>query len=157
MEIIDRYKASLVIKGYTQREGIDYDKIFSPVARLSTIRVLLSVAANKGLTLRQIDVATAFRNGKIKEELKIGKPDGYDNGTGRLCKLNRSLYSLKQAPRCWNVCIHNFLIESGFKQTKADPCLYFCKPGNGKVLLGLYGNDGSDASTDEAGAVYFVE
>lgn len=152
------YKARLVIKDYSQKEGIDYDKTFSPVAKLSTIRVLLSVAVcDEGLSLRQFDVATAFLNGKLKEELYMKQPEGYNNGTGRLCKLKKSLYALKQAPRCWNSCIHDFLIESGFKQTEADPCLYFRKRGNGKILLGLYVDDGLIASTDEAEAEHFLE
>lgn len=154
---VDKYKARLVAVGYSQKKGIDYDKTFSPVAKMSTIRVLLSIAANEGLALKQFDVSTAFLYGSVKEEIYLRQPEGYDDGTGRVCKLKRSLYGLKQAPKCWNECIHYALIDMGFTQSEADPCLYVRERGAKKLLLGLYVDDGLLAASDEEEADSFIE
>ena len=154
---IDKYKARLVAIGYSQKEGIDYNKTFSPVAKLSTIRILLSIAANEGLSLRQFDVSTAFLYGTVKEEIYTRQPKGYNDGTSNVCRLKKSLYGLKQAPKCWNECIHNFLIETGFLQSDADPCLYVLQRYNVKMVLALYVDDGLIASSDDFVAKKFIE
>lgn len=120
MEAQIAIKRNQYFKGFTQTEGVDYDKTFSPVARLSAIRALLGVAANEGLTLHQCDVSTAFLNGKVVEEIHKRQPEGSNDGTKTVCKLNRSLYGLKQAPRCWNTYIDDFLIKSDFKRSEDD-------------------------------------
>lgn len=97
---IDRYKARLVIRGFYQRKGVDYNETFSPVARFDKIRAILSITANQGLHLAQFDVKTAFLNGVLHEDVFMDQPEGFDDGSGRLCKLLKSLYGLKQASRC---------------------------------------------------------
>lgn len=154
---VDKYKARLVAVGYNQRKGIDYNQTFSPVAKMSTIRTLLTIAATEGLALRQFDVSTAFLYGSVKEEIFMRQPQGYDDGTNRVCKLKRSLYGLKQAPKCWNECIHDFLIESGFIQSEADACVYIRERGQTKILLGLYVDDGLLAASDEREADNFIQ
>lgn len=134
---IERYKARLVVKGFSQKPGVDFDKTFSPVVRLATIRALLGVAANENLKLQQFDVTTAFLNGEVSEEIYIKQPEGCSDGTDQVCRLKRSLYGLKQAPRCWNTCISQFLISVDFKQSEADPCLYIRKRQNSKVIVGV--------------------
>ena len=154
---VDKYKARLVAVGYSQKKGIDYDKTFSPVAKMSSIRALLSIAANEGLTLRQFDVSTAFLYGTVKEEIYMYQPEGYNDGSGKVCKLKRSLYGLKQAPKCWNECMHDFLIKSEFKQSDADPCLYVRQREKTKILLALYVDDGLLASSNDLEAETFIE
>lgn len=92
---IDRYKARLVIRGFSQRKGIDYEETFSPVARLDTMRMNLSIAASERLNLAQFDVKTAFLNSIIKEDIYMEQSQGYEDGTDRVCKLQKSLYGLK--------------------------------------------------------------
>lgn len=150
---IERYKARLVVKGFSQKQGIDYDKTFSPVVRLSTVRAILGLAAHENYVLQQFDVSTAFLNGTVQEEIFMAQPDGYQDGTNRVCKLKRSLYGLKQAPLCWNTCISNYLLETGFERSIHDPCLYIKK----HVLIALYVDDGLVASTNEKAGKYFIE
>ncbi len=91
-------------KGYLQRYGIDYDESFSPVVRFSSIRAFLAYAIRSDMLVQQMDVVTAFLNGRLDEEVYMLQPDGYiESGNQHLiCKLKKSLYSLKQSPRCWN-------------------------------------------------------
>jgi hypothetical protein len=89
------FKAHLVAEGYVQKQGIDYDEMFSPVARYDTVRTLLAVAASKNMKLKQFDVKTTFLYGELEEEVYLEQPEGFDDGIGHLCRLKRSLYSLK--------------------------------------------------------------
>lgn len=113
---ISRYKARLVVRGFSQREGIDFNETFSPVARFDTIRTVLSIAANERLELAQFDVKTAFLNGVIEENIYMDQPEGFEDDTDRVCKLHRSLYGLKQSPRCWNEKFRDVMINLGFQQ-----------------------------------------
>jgi Reverse transcriptase (RNA-dependent DNA polymerase) len=121
-----RWKCRLVTQEFFQVFGEDYDQTYSHVAKFTSIRTVLAISAQLGLTVRQTDVDTAFLNAPIKEDIWVRIPTGTplaDNDDG-IYKLQMSLYGLKQAPREWNNSINGFLIQSGFKRMEADSCTY---------------------------------
>nr|AAP54028.1 retrotransposon protein, putative, Ty1-copia subclass [Oryza sativa Japonica Group] len=140
---IEKYKARLVAKGYTQKEGEDFFDTYSPVARLTTIRVLLALAASHGLLVHQMDVKTAFLNGELEEEIYMDQPDGYvlEGQEGMVCKLLKSLYGLKQAPKQWHEKFDITLTSAGFVVNEADKCVYYRYGGGEGVILCLYVDD----------------
>ncbi|KAK1612693.1 hypothetical protein QYE76_036366 [Lolium multiflorum] len=140
---IEKYKARLVAKGYTQKEGEDFFDTYSPVARLTTIRVLLSLPASHGLRVHQMDVKTAFLNGELEEEIYMEQPDGFvvDGQEGKVCKLLKSLYGLKQAPKQWHEKFERTLTAEGFVVNEADKCVYYRHGGGEGVILCLYVDD----------------
>ncbi|RAN86172.1 hypothetical protein B5P41_30820, partial [Bacillus sp. SRB_28] len=122
-----KFKARLVIKGFSQRAGIDYSETFSPVAHSESFRIVMALTADQGLFLRQIDIVGAFLNGNIDGDIYMKQPDGFiEPGQGNLvCKLQKALYGLKQAGMIWNQQLDDFLVNKlHFRRTIADPCLY---------------------------------
>ena len=131
---VERYKAKLMEKGYTQTYGIDYQETFSPVAKLSTVRVLLSLAANLDWPLHQFDVKNAFLHRDLEEEIYMDVPLGYmaNSEAKIMCKLQRNLYGLKQSPRACFGCLNSAMRKYGFQQSNSDHTL-FLKHHQGKV------------------------
>ena len=140
---IERYKARLVAKGYSQRAGIDFDEVFAPVARLETIRLIISLAAQNRWKIYQMDVKSAFLNGVLEEEVYIEQPPGYvvKRQEDKVLKLKKALYGLKQAPRAWNSRIDKYLQENGFTKCPHEHVLYVkIKEGN-ILIVCLYVDD----------------
>ncbi len=133
---VERYKARLVAQGFSQRYGVDYDETFSPVVRFESIRTVVALAVQRGLKLHQMDVISAFLNGELEDEVYMKQPEGFAvKGKERLvCKLNKSLYGLKQSSRCWNSMLDEHLKSIGFTQTVSDPCIYV-KEENGDIFI----------------------
>lgn len=132
-----RFKARLVAKGYAQREGIDYDETFSPVVRHSSLRILFALAVQGGMKIHQMDAICAFLQGDLNEIIFMEQPEGFDDNSKRVCRLNKSIYGLKQAGRCWNLKLDRALKDFKFNQSPCDPCVYF----NAKVIIALYVDD----------------
>ena len=132
---IERFKARLVAKGYTQTYGIDYTETFAPVAKINTVRVLLSLAANLDWPLQQFDVKNVFLHGKLSEEVYMDLPPGcmvLENQCQKVCKLKKSLYGLKQSPRAWFGRFTKSMRAFGYRQSNSDHTL-FLKKQHGKI------------------------
>ena len=139
---VERYKARLVAQGFTQQRGADYDETFSPVVRMESLRTVVGLAVRNGLRLHQLDVTTAFLNGKLEEVLYMRQPEGFvaEGREQLVCKLKRSIYGLKQSPRCWNSTIDGYLKQLGFLQSTSDPCVYIAALGE-MAVIGVYVDD----------------
>lgn len=138
---VNRYKARLCARGFNQVPGIDYQQIFSPTTRYDSIRIIFSIAAKYNLEIQQFDVKTAFLNGDLEEEIYLEIPDGVLVDKRNVLKLNKSLYGLKQASRCWNKKFTDFLKSYGFVQSQADYCVYVRNVESIKVILVIYVDD----------------
>lgn len=134
------YKARLVARGFTPRQGLDFHETYSPVARIATLRLMLALAVERDLEIHQMDVKTAFLNGKLEEDIYMHQPDGFVKGEF-VCKLNKSPYGLKQASRVWNERFHGFVLQNGFVRSEHDHCLYTRGNGKNMVYLLLYVDD----------------
>lgn len=145
----ERFRARLVIKGCSQIPGVDYKETFSPVARYDTVRFLLSIAANNSLCLGQFDIKTAFLYGNLDDDIYMKQPEGFHDGTAKVCKLLKSLYGLKQAPRCWTEHFSEFIKKFGFSKSSADSCFYIYEKNNEKMFLVIYVDDGLIAASHE--------
>ncbi|KAK8916316.1 hypothetical protein KSP39_PZI023164 [Platanthera zijinensis] len=140
---VEKYKARLVAKGFSQVEGVDYDEIFSPVAKLTSIRMVLSIAAVHDLEIEQMDVKTAFLHGDLEEEIYMRQPEGFE-AKGKedlVCRLKKSLYGLKQSPRMWYQKFDTYMLEVGFERLNSDHCVYIQRKGEHFTFLTLYVDD----------------
>ncbi|KAL9273201.1 Retrovirus-related Pol polyprotein from transposon TNT 1-94-like protein, partial [Drosera capensis] len=132
-----KHKARLVVKGFGQKQGIDFEEIFSPVVKMTSIRTVLGLVAGLNLELEQLDVKTAFLHGDLEEEIYMVQPEGFEvkGKEHKVCRLRKSLYGLKQAPRQWYKKFDSFMTSHGYQRFKADPCVYFKRFTNGKFLI----------------------
>ncbi|WKA10719.1 hypothetical protein VitviT2T_028279 [Vitis vinifera] len=138
---IERYKARLVAKGFTQEYGIDYEETFAPVARISSVRAFLAVAAARKWDLFQMDVKNAFLNGDLSEEVYMQPPPGLSIESNKVCHLRRALYGLKQAPRAWFAKFSSTIFRLGYTASPYDSALFLRRTDKGTILLLLYVDD----------------
>ena len=139
---VEKYKARLVIKGFSQVHGVDYDETYSPVARYSSIRLLLAKAAKYNLIVHQMDAVTAFLQGELSEQIYMRQPDGLNDGTGRVCRLKRALYGLKQSSRVWNDKLNDVLVnEMKYNRSAVDRCVYYKHSNQNTIILAVYVDD----------------
>ncbi|GJZ28750.1 retrovirus-related pol polyprotein from transposon TNT 1-94 [Tanacetum coccineum] len=143
-------KARLVTQGFRQEEGIDFEESFTPVARIEAIRIFVANAANKNMTIFQMDVKTAFLNGELKEDVYVSQPEGFvdQDNPSHVYKLKKALYGLKQAPRAWYDMLSSFLISQHFSKGAVDLTLFTRKAGNDLLLVKIYVDDIIFASTN---------
>lgn len=139
-----RYEASLVAKGFNQREGIDYNEIFYPVGKCTSIRILLSLVSQFDFELEQLDVKTAFLYGNLEEKIYMTQPKDFEQKGKEnfVCLLQKSLYELKQAPRQWYIRFDTFIKGLDFNRSEYDPCFYYKgRGGPNSCYLLLYVDD----------------
>jgi hypothetical protein len=132
-----RNKARLVAQGFCQKEGVDFEETFAPVACIEAIRMLLAYATSKRFKQYQMDVKSAFLNGYIEKEVYVRQPPGFENPKylNHVYKLHKALYGLKQAPRAWYERLKAFLLAKGFKIGSIDKTLFLLKQDTDTLLV----------------------
>ncbi|RVW73210.1 Retrovirus-related Pol polyprotein from transposon RE2 [Vitis vinifera] len=148
---IERLKSRLVVLGNHQEVGIDYHETFSPVAKMTTMRAFLAIAASKNWELHQMDVHNAFLHGDLEEKVYMKLPPGFERSDPNLvCRLRKSLYGLKQAPRCWFAKLVTALKGYGFLQSYSDYSLFTYTKGNVQINVLVYVDDFIISGNDSA-------
>ncbi|GJT07591.1 retrovirus-related pol polyprotein from transposon TNT 1-94 [Tanacetum coccineum] len=138
-----RNKSRLVVRGYRQEEGIDFEESFAPVARMEAIRIFLAYAAHKSFTVFQMDVKTAFLHGTLKEDVYVCQPEGFIDADhpSHVYKLKKALYGLKQAPRAWYDELSTFLLQNHFFKGTIDPTLFIRRFDDDILVVQVYVDD----------------
>nr|GEV77480.1 retrovirus-related Pol polyprotein from transposon TNT 1-94 [Tanacetum cinerariifolium] len=139
-----RYKARLVVKGFSQKRGIDFDEIFSSVVKMGSIRVVLGLAASLDLEVEQMDVKTAFLLDDLDKEIYMEQHEGFQvkGKEDNVCRLQKILYGLKQAPRQWYKKFESIIGKQGYQKTSSDHCVFFQRVGDDDFfILLLYVDD----------------
>ncbi|GJX76483.1 putative ribonuclease H-like domain-containing protein [Tanacetum coccineum] len=149
--IVIRNKARLVAQGHRQEEGIDYEEVFAPVARIEAIRLFLAYASFMGFLVYQMDVKSAFLYGTIEEEVYVTQPPGFKDPDhpDKVYKVVKALYGLHQAPRAWYETLANYLLGNGFKRGKIDQTLFIKKQKGDILLVQVYVDDIIFGSTNK--------
>lgn len=140
---IVRHKACLVAKGYVQRQGIDFEEVFAPVARIKSVRLLLAVAAGEGWEVHHMDIKTAFLNGELLDEVYVEQAPGFASleAADKVYRLKRALYRLQQAPRVWNSKLDITLRRLGFKRSDTEHVVYVRVSSDTHLIIGVYVDD----------------
>lgn len=138
-----RHKARLIAKGYVQRQGVDFDEVFAPVARLESVHLLLAVAAHQAWEVHHMDVKSAFLNGELQEMVFVQQPPGFINANdrGKVYKLHKALYGLRQAPRAWNTKLDSSLLSLGFCCSSSEHGVYTRATAGKRLIVGVYVDD----------------
>ena len=147
---VSKHKARLVVKGYAQRHGIDYDEVFAPVARLDSVRLLIALAAHEGWEVHHMDVKSAFLNGDLQEEVYVQQPAGFivSGKEHKVFRLRKALYGLHQAPRAWYTKLDDTLLSLGFRRSESEHAVYIRQNNDAKLVVGVYVDDLVITGTD---------
>ncbi|KAH7845799.1 hypothetical protein Vadar_006185 [Vaccinium darrowii] len=142
-DTIEWYKARLVAKGYTQTYGVDYAETFSPVAKINSVLILISLAANFSWPLFQLDVKNAFLHGDLIEEVYMEQPPGFvaQGERSRVCRLRKALYGLKQSPPAWFGRFSDTMLQFGMRRSHSDHSVFSLQSERGKIILIVYVDD----------------
>ncbi|WVZ79226.1 hypothetical protein U9M48_026830 [Paspalum notatum var. saurae] len=153
-----RHKARLVARGFVQREGIDFEEVFAPVARMESVRLVLALAATRGWNVHHMDVKSAFLNGELKEVF-VKQPPGFvvAGQEHKVLRLRKALYGLWQAPRAWNVKLDESLTRLGLAKCETEHALYTRQAERGQLVVGVYVDDLVVTGTSEQDIVAFKE
>jgi hypothetical protein len=140
---MSKHKARLVVKDYVYRHGIDYDEVFTPVARLDSVCLLITLTVHEGWEVHHMDIKSAFINGDIQEEVYIEQPAGFiiAGKEHKVLKLKKALYGMHQAPRAWNAKLDDTLLSLGFQRTPSEHVVYVRWNDNVQLVVGVYVND----------------
>ncbi|KAL8097015.1 hypothetical protein AgCh_030193 [Apium graveolens] len=138
---VERYKARLVARGYSQEYGLDYEETFAPVATMTTVRTLIAVSFIRKWKIFQMDVKNAFLYGDLHEEVYMTPPPGLPHQPGYVCRLRKSIYGLRQSSRCWFEKFSTVLYSLGFRPSNQDSALFVRSTSAGRILLSLYVDD----------------
>ena len=137
----EKAKARIVAQGFTQRPGMDYYEITSPVVKFNSLRTLLAIGNSLDWEIEMMDVKGAYLNSNLDEEIYMQQPEGFDDGTGRVLKLKKAIYGLKQAGRAWYLRLKTALTSTGFTQSTADECIYIKNDDDGIKVISVYVDD----------------
>jgi hypothetical protein len=140
---LDRYKSRWILRGFTQRPRVDYDETFSPIVKFAIVRIVLSLTLSRDWAIHQLDVKNAFLHGTLTEIVYCSQPTGFvDEALPDLvCRLNRSLYSLKHVTWAWYSRFASYLASIGFVEAKSDTSLFIYRRGDDTVFFLLYVDD----------------
>jgi hypothetical protein len=156
---IVKHKDRLVTRGFVQREGIGFDDTFAPMARMESVRLLFALTAQEGWRVHHMDVKSAFLNGDLKEEVYVHHPPGFaiPGKEGKVLRLRKALYGLRQAPRAWNAKLNSTLKGMGFEQSPREVAIYRRGNGGNALLVGVYVNDLVITGTKDAEVAAFKQ
>jgi hypothetical protein len=137
-----KHKARLITKGYVQQPGMDFDEVFTPIARIESVR-LLALATHEGWPVHHMDVKSAFLNGELVEEVYVRQPPGFiiDDQEDKVLRLDKALYELRQAPSAWNIKLDETLVALGFSHSMSEHAVYARGKGASRLLVGVYVDD----------------